>query len=924
VALFILQAHPSPLQGRLCGEGILKLFAPRVLMTLFSKCAAAIAAFLLLVDAIAGAQQPTHPGTPVSGEGRIKFDIRLQPLSQALNLLARQADVNVFFNDDVVPKNISRELRGTYTVAQALEKLLEHTGLQFEYVGQKTLTVMKSGGEAPDRGRGARNDSGRHSNHGKSVPNRDRSVSGQDMDADLPKVLVTGSRLKDSKAADSSAQRVHDQDELERSGAATLAEFAQVIPENFNSVGPISSLFGNTVGASQLGNNPFLGSGFNLSGLGPEATLTLLDGDRLVSGGASGTFVDLSLFPMSAVAEIVTLTGDTSAVYGSDAIAGVVNILSRSGTDGNEARVRYGTTKDGGGGQWVFSQRLGGSWQGGDGMIAYERTQESPVLSAARRYIPAVSPTIDIVPRQSSSSLLGKIEHKFAQGTSVKVHFLYGARDVDADSSGFGGYLLKRDSPLREYGGTVHIDHQLTPEWAVGLYGSYSTLVQSLTTSAPGVSPLGQPGSSSLGEFALSANGEPLTWFGRSVRVAFGAGGRKEALTVPTSPYHTSYTALARKVGDMYVETLLPLTRKSHTLLERLELSLVAREDYYEAVGAILNPKVGLVWTPVSGLNVRGTFARSFRPPTLDELAAIPAYYTVYIPDRASPTGVTDTLVNQSQGISGLKPETARTITGGLDYRRDHLDGWAGSATWFRTVFDNRAAAPLSGSAGPTSDIFTQPELAPYISRSIDPAHVQAIFANPPIVQDYAGAGAGGVMATFDNELTNVARSIEEGVEASLRYSIGERSRRFGAFVIANYLLRDMYQPTRAVPATSLMNNIGQPPDLRARGGVTWSGIQWRTTLNVNYTNGYRNRLVSPAQEVNSWTTLDFQIRLQLPVPAVPVQHAQLAFNVLNLRNTAPPRVAVPADLSLRPVGFDAANASPLGRMLSLELSVAW
>jgi outer membrane receptor protein involved in Fe transport len=105
---------------------------------------------------------------------------------------------------------------------------------------------------------------------------------------------------------------------------------------------------------------------------------------------------------------------------------------------------------------------------------------------------------------------------------------------------------------------------------------------------------------------------------------------------------------------------------------------------------------------------------------------------------------------------------------------------------------------------------------------------------------------------------------------------------------------------------------------------VTWSGNEWRTTLNVNYTNGYRNTLVSPAQEVNSWTTLDFQLGLQLPVSTVPVQNAQLTFNARNLLNAAPPRVAVPAGLSLRPVGFDATNASPLGRMLSLELSVAW
>lgn len=179
-------------------------------------------------------------------------------------------------------------------------------------------------------------------------------------------------------------------------------------------------------------------------------------------------------------------------------------------------------------------------------------------------------------------------------------------------------------------------------------------------------------------------------------------------------------------------------------------------------------------------------------------------------------------------------------------------------------------------------------------------------------------------MATFDNELTNIARAFEEGLEASLRYSGGEKSDRLGAFLIANYLLRDMYQSAPGAPATSLLNDVGQPPNLRARGGVTWSGNEWRTTLNVNYTNGYRNTLVSPEQEVSSWTTLDFQFGLQLPVSTVPVQTIKLTFNARNFLNTAPPRVAVPAGLSLRPVGFDAANASPFGRIYSLEFSFAW
>jgi len=829
---------------------------------------------------------------------KIHFDIDSLPAKDGLLEFARQANLDLVMNPRSVTGLRTQALSGDFDVDEGLSRLLGRSGISVNLdLSQSQLEVIP-----PEPGK----------------PQRPVTVPREEGDVHIDSVVITGSRLKVRKAADSAAQRVYDQHALEQSGAATLAEVLGLIPENFNSVTPTSSMFGNTVGPSQMGNNLYLGAGFNLSGLGPEATLTLLDGDRLVSGGASGTFFDLSMLPMNAVESIVTLIGDTSAVYGSDAIAGVANILLRPGSDGSETRVRYGATTGGRGGLWVFSQRLGGSWQAGGGMIAYQGTQQRPVPSTVGSYIPSVNSTIDIIPQQRSSVVLGTLDYQLTQDTSAKVHVLYGTRDVIDDSGGFRGYQLRRDALVTEYGGTVHIDHRITSEWTVGVYGSYSKLMQSLATSALGALQ-NQVGNGSLGEFALSANAEPIMVYGHTVRLAFGGGGREETLTVPTSVYHTTHTSLARKVGNFYLETLLPLVTGSHTFLKRLELSLAAREDYYETVGPTLNPKAGLVWSPVSELSLRSTFARSFRPPTLDELAPIPFYYTVNVPDPASHTGgVIDTLVDQSQGISRLKPETARTITGGLDYGRGQSQGWSGSLTWFRTLFDNRIATPIRGSVDPTTNLFNQPALAPYIGRSFTLSEIQAIFANPAFGPDSAKAGAEGVRAKFNNEPTNIVRTIEEGLAASVRYSDGH----LGAFAIANYLLGDTYRFAPGAPGMSLTNNIGQTPRKRARGGVTGSWSDWGVALSVNYTNSYRNTLVSPAQGVDAWTTVDFQLGWKLPVATVP--DVRLTLNARNLLNTGPPWVRVPPKPPLRPVGFDATNASPFGRMLSLELSVAW
>jgi hypothetical protein len=222
------------------------------------------------------------------------------------------------------------------------------------------------------------------------------------------------------------------------------------------------------------------------------------------------------------------------------------------------------------------------------------------------------------------------------------------------------------------------------------------------------------------------------------------------------------------------------------------------------------------------------------------------------------------------------------------------------------------------------TDIFANPALWPYISRSVDPNQIQAIFASPAFAQDLAGGQAAGVQATFNNQLTNIVRTLQDGLQASLRYSIGTKHNRFSAFALANYLLRDTYRLTPGTPLTSVLNNIGQPPNIRARSGVTWGWNDLKTTLNLNYTDGYRNTLIVPMRAVSPWTTLDFQLAWTLPTSTLPVENVQATFNARNLLSANPPWVTVPPGAALRPVGFDAANASPFGRRLSLELSVSW
>jgi outer membrane cobalamin receptor len=89
------------------------------------------------------------------------------------------------------------------------------------------------------------------------------------------------------------------------------------------------------------------GAGVNLRGLGSDATLVLVNGHRLSPTGA-GNFVDISQIPVGAIDRIDVVTDGSSAIYGSDAVGGVVNIRLRNDFDGAETRLQYGSMADGG------------------------------------------------------------------------------------------------------------------------------------------------------------------------------------------------------------------------------------------------------------------------------------------------------------------------------------------------------------------------------------------------------------------------------------------------------------------------------------------------------------------------------------------------------------------------------------------------
>ena len=177
----------------------------------------------------------------------------------------------------------------------------------------------------------------------------------QDQDAEageLEEVIITGSRIRQNPVDVRSPVQFHDEEEMDLTSSISAADYLQRLPITGSSINRLNNSSGN------LGFPPDgagIGAGaaeIDLRNLGAKRTLVLVDGRRWVRGssasGVSGA-VDIHTIPNNAIKSVEILMDGASAVYGSDAIAGVVNIITHDDYSGFKATAYYGGFEDGDG-----------------------------------------------------------------------------------------------------------------------------------------------------------------------------------------------------------------------------------------------------------------------------------------------------------------------------------------------------------------------------------------------------------------------------------------------------------------------------------------------------------------------------------------------------------------------------------------------
>ena len=172
------------------------------------------------------------------------------------------------------------------------------------------------------------------------MPVSGQAQSGDQSELEVDEIVVTGSRLVRDTFSYSTPITVVDSREISSTGTTNLGDLLQSIPQTVATINNANTAFSSTFSGLNL---------TDLRALGTARTLVLVNGRRMVSGvpPGGGYGVDMNAIPTAMIERIEILTGGASAIYGSDAISGVVNIITKRDFEGLVVETQFGASAEG-------------------------------------------------------------------------------------------------------------------------------------------------------------------------------------------------------------------------------------------------------------------------------------------------------------------------------------------------------------------------------------------------------------------------------------------------------------------------------------------------------------------------------------------------------------------------------------------------
>lgn len=823
------------------------------------------------------------------------YHLPAQSLAASLRDLAVASGRSIVAPAELISEKQAPALDGDYTVETAAKALLAGSGLRARPIADG-FVIERAG----------------------AVAELDRGATAAATD-----IVVTGSRIRGAPVASpviSISQR-----QMRDEGQSSLGQVVRSLPQSFGG-GQQPGLGLNVPGAS--GVDVGGASSINLRGLGSDATLTLLNGRRLSYSGSRQS-IDVSAIPFNIIERIEIVPDGASAIYGSDAVAGVANIILKRDYQGFEARGALGGATDGG----YFTQSSGAlagrTWSTGGFALAYQYDANTSIDSADRSYARTRSPGLTLYPSLKNHSVL-LTGHQAVGDLTFAIDVLYNRRrefsayplDISGDLSLTRGETA---ASTMAYAIAPSIDWSVGDRWHLSLAGSYAedhANFVSDTYVGPALDSRTKGCYCNKGQSAeFSATGPLATLPGGDLRTALGVGYRNNDFNFFAGAGNSQNIERAQASRYAYAELNLPVVSAAMAIrgIVRLSLTSAVRYERYPGFGSVATPKFGLIYAPDDTFELRGSWGQSFRAPTLRQQYQ-PKAVSILRPSALGGSGFPagSAVAYASGGNPALRPERATSWSATLAIHPPALGGARLEISYFDTVYQDRIVTPIAL----RSQALTNPIYRDSVTLHPTVAQVTGLVASANSFFNQSGApyDPATVLAVADASNVNAGRQHIHGIDALLSYElpIGGGDKAIALTANASYLTSDQ-RIADAQPMTTLAGNIFNPPHFRARGSASWRDGGFTLTGTISYIGGINDIRRTPTVAIPGMTPIDLTARYRTGRTGL-LGGFDIALSVQNLFNEKPGTIIG----QFYEAPYDSTNYSPVGRYISLSIAKSW
>ncbi|MDR7191807.1 TonB-dependent receptor [Luteimonas terrae] len=833
-----------------------------------------------------------------------QFDLPPGALGASLEAVGAQSGLRIAYSPALVANRQGRAVQGRMHWREAMARLLQGSGLDYRQADDGTVVIAPAFAE-PER-------------RVAPAPADARAPQGANA-TELETITVTGTRIRGgttpSPVITLGSERIREE------GFSDLGEVIRSVPQNFTGGQNPGATSGNLAGAGLGNQNVTGGSSLNLRGLGADATLTLLNGRRLSYGGFLQG-VDISAIPVEAVSRVEIVADGASAIYGSDAVAGVGNVVLKREHEGFTVGARYGAATDGGLATREYTATGGAVWASGGLIATYKDAAVDPIYAADRDYASRLTHPTTLYPGSELSSALVSLHQSLGPKAEFKLDALRTQRKQAYDFFYLGSNTHVTPETTTSFV-SPGVDLFLGNDWTLSAtaalgrdrHRQYQTR-QNLQTMET-LLQLDECYCNESRIYELGAEGPLFELPGGSVRMAAAAGHRTNEFSQVNHVTNQQVTHGRESSRFVYAEVDIPLVGDGNRMagIDGFVLTAAVRGEDYDTFGSVATPKFGLLYRPSGDFTMKASLGRSFKAPTLFD-----RNYATYVfldpPGYYGGTGfpADATVMYYGGGNPDLEAERARTWSTSVAFHPRALPGLEAELTWFDIDFENRVKQPIANVA----EALSNPVYRQFVTFAPSAAAQQEAIGAADTFTNYTGRpyDPGNVVALVSARRINVSTQRVRGLDLSSTYRLDVGAGRLALRGAVSWM-ESSEQTVAGQGSYELAGTLFNPPKFSGRVGAVWDRGGLMASAFANYSGGVTDTV--NAEKGGSFTTMDATLRYAPGQPGAGLAGLEFTLSAQNLLDRAPPSY-VPALAEYAPP-YDATNYSPIGRFVSVSVS---